>query len=497
MNRLIGRALACCLVIALPVHAGDSVRFEDLAGWWAADPEHGGESSHVVLRFVEQDGKREARLWLMAIGAYDIPLGKVTLAGDSVNFEQAFPLEWNAGKQTLTGRLPADAAPVYDIPIVFGRSAPVEAPEPRDWQTAAPRPKVRWSVETGASVWAGLERDAQSGLLFVGNDQGDLHAIDRDGRVRWKFSTGGPIRSQPTVIGHAVYVASDSGYLHKLQRDTGAEVWRARVDTTLEPRLPPNDPKTRWDRYGSSVVSDAKHLYYASRDRNLYALDAGSGREAWRVTATDIMTATPALHGDNVIFAAYDGKVQAVSARDGKPRWSYDARVGIPGDVVVADDRVLLGSRSYDLIAVDASSGRELWKHYYWFSWIESPPVVRAGIVYTGSSDATNVYAINLADGSLRWKTPVPGYPWQRTAVNDDLVITGTVGRGAYPASRNGSFFALDRASGAFRWIYMDLPSPEQVKNRAQWGFAASPVIGDGVVYAADLNGRVFAFELQ
>ena len=64
--------------------------------------------------------------------------------------------------------------------------------------------------------------------------------------------------------------------------------------------------------------------------------------------------------------------------------------------MVVAGDRVLVGSRSYDLIALDAATGKELWKHYYWFSWIESPPVVRDGVIYTGSSDATNVYAINL-----------------------------------------------------------------------------------------------------
>jgi outer membrane protein assembly factor BamB len=499
MKALLPRALACFFALLLSSHciAQGTVRFEDLAGWWTADPEHGGETSRVVLQILEKDGRHEGRLWLMAIGAYDIPLGEVALAGNAVNFKEAFPLTWNPRTRTLSGTLPAEAAPVYAIPIGFTRSAPLETPKPRDWRSAAPAPRVRWSVQTGAGVWAGLELDADTDLLFVGNEQGDLHAIDRAGRVRWTFAAGKPIRSQPKVIGRHVYVAADSGYLFKLDRDTGAETWRARVDLALEPRLPPDDPKTRWDRYGSSVVADARHVFYASRDRNLYALDIDSGREAWHVTATDIMTATPALHGGDVIFAAYDGKVQAVSARDGKPHWIHDARLGIPGDVIVANDRVLIGSRSYDLIALQASSGRELWKHYYWFSWIESPPVVRDGVIYTGSSDATCVYAIDLADGALRWKSAVPGYPWQRTAVNDDLVITGTVGRGAYPASRNGSFFALDRASGALRWMHMELPSDEQVRNRAQWGFAASPVIGDGVVHAADLNGRVFAFELK
>jgi outer membrane protein assembly factor BamB len=499
MKSFVLRACACLFAIASPAAciAQDGVRFEDLAGWWAADPEHGGESSHIALQFIEQQGRREGRLWLMAIGAFDIPLGELTLCGNSVNFKEAFPLTWNRERGTLTGTIPAEAAPVYEIPIEFRRSAPVQKPQPRDWQAAAPRPRVRWSVDTGAGVWAGLERDAASGLLFVGNDAGDLHAIDRDGKLRWKFATGKPIRSQPRVIGRALYVASDSGYLYRLDRDTGAEAWRARVDTALAPRLPPNHEKTRWDRYGSSVVADDRRLYYASRDKKLYALDIATGREAWHVAATDIMTATPALHGGDVIFAAYDGKVQAVSAKDGRPHWSYDAKVGVPGDLVIADGRVLLGSRSYDLIALDAASGRELWKHYYWFSWIESPPVVRDGVVYTGSSDATNVYAINLADGSLRWQSAVPGYPWQRTAVNEDLVITGSVGRGAYPASRNGALFALERTTGAFRWIYVDLPSEQQVKDRVQWGFAASPVLGEGVVYAADLEGRVYALELS
>jgi outer membrane protein assembly factor BamB len=156
-----------------------------------------------------------------------------------------------------------------------------------------------------------------------------------------------------------------------------------------------------------------------------------------------------------------------------------------------------VGSRSYDLIALDAATGRELWKHYYWFSWIESPPVVRDGVAYTGSSDATQVYAINLADGALRWKAPVPGYSWQRIAMTDDLLITGTLGKGAYPAPRNGSLLALDRATGAIRWVYLEPPTAETVKAGKNWGFAAAPVVADGVVYAADFNGRVYAFALD
>ena len=449
----------------------------------------------MALQFVEKDGKPVALLSIPAVGGYDIPLGDVTISGNSIDTKGlSFPLTWNPTSKTLSGKLPADAVPVYDIPIEFKRSEPFVKPAARDWK--APRPKVVWSVETGAPVWAGLER-ADDGMLFVGNEQGALHAIDKGGKIRWKFATEKPIRAQPKVLGGHVYVHSDTGYLYKLDRKTGAEAWRARIDNGSEPRIPTSQEKTRWDRYGSSVVADKQRLYIASRDKNLYALDIKSGRELWRVAADDIMTATPALHGDLVIFAAFDGKVRAVSAQEGKLHWTYDAKLGIAGDVVVADKRVLLGSRSYDLIALDVATGKELWKHYYWFSWIESPPVVRDGVVYTGSSDATNVYAVNLKDGSLRWKTAVPGWSWQRTAVNDELVIAGTAGVGAFPGSRSGSLLALDRSTGVIRWIYLDAPAEEIVKASKGWGFGASPVIADGLVYAADLNGKVYAIEVK
>jgi outer membrane protein assembly factor BamB len=269
------------------------------------------------------------------------------------------------------------------------------------------------------------------------------------------------------------------------------------VGSGSEPRIPPSQEKTRYDRYASSVVADGKHLYIASRDKHLYALDVDTGRQVWRVAAGDIMTATPAVYRDTVIFAAYDGRVQAVSASDGRQRWSYDARLAVPGDLVVAGDRLLVGSRSYDLIALDAGSGTELWKTYYWFSWIESPPVVCDGVAYTGSSDATKIYAVNVADGSVRWKTSVPGWSWQRTAVNDSLVVAGTAGAGEYPGSRSGSLVALDRATGAVRWIHLDPPTKEILEAKKGWGFGASPVIAGDVVYAADLNGTVFAIDLK
>lgn len=487
--------LLLVLVWNASASAAKALQPADLTGWWSADPEHGGESSHVALQFLEQEGKVVAELSLPAIGAYAVNLGEVSVNGNSLDTKRlSFPLTWDAQRQTLRGVLPHDAVPVYDVPIEFRRGQPLPTPEPPRWQ--AQRPQVKWSVDTGAPVWAGLAFDTQTATLYVGNEAGVLNAIDTSGNVRWKTQTGRPVRGRPAVIDDSVYVASDSGFLYRLDKNTGREKWRAAIDTGSPARIPTSQEGSRWDRYGSSVVADAQRVYVASRDKNLYAIDRQTGHEVWRVAMNDIMTATPALYRDTVICAAFDGKVQAVAASDGQVRWRYDAKLAVSGDLVIDEDRLLIGSRSYDLIALDAANGRQLWTHYYWFSWIESPPVIRDGVAYTGSSDAVGVYAINVRDGSQRWKTSVPGWAWARPAVNEEFVVAGTVGAGAYPGFRSGALVALERSGGAVHWIFLEPPAKQAVDEKREWGFGASPLIVGDAVYAADLNGRVHALTL-
>lgn len=469
--------------------------FATLEGWWSADPAFAGETSHVALHFLTVDGKPMAQLSLPAIAVYGVSLGTVTMSGNRIDMQPlSFPLTWDPKEKTLRGVLPKDAVPVYPIPVEFKRGEPLVKPAPPRWN--APPPRRRWSTEVGSAVWAGLARDPATRLLFVGTDAGVLHAIAEDGSVRWTYDAGGAIRSEPAVIDGHVFVSSDAGFTARIDA-RGQEVWRTRTDAITAPRRPPGDEKTRWDRYGSGIVGDGSRVYFASRDRNLYALDAKTGATVWKYAASDIMTATPALHRDLVLIADYAGKVQALGAADGKPRWTYDAKLAVPGDLVIDGDQVLVGSRSYDLIALDAATGRERWKHYYWFSWIESPPVARDGIVYTGSSDATNVYAIDGHSGRLRWKTTVPGWAWPRTAVDERYVVAGVSGSGAYPGFRAGALVALDRATGAVRWMHLEPPSQAVVDSKQYWGYVAAPLIAGKTVYAADLAGRVSAFELE
>ncbi len=479
----------------MSAHA-DALEFSDLSGWWSAEPTYAGESSRVLVHFLEEEGKQSARLTLAAIDAYEMSMGAVSIDGDVIAMEAlTFPLTYDADEQTLSGTLPEEVVPVYRIPVEFRRVETFSKPAAPTWDL--PKPDVKWRVNVGAPVWAGLERDAETKLLFVGTDAGVLHAIRENGKTRWRFETGAPIKARPAAIGDAVFVVSDTGFLYKLDKRTGEERWRARIDAGGPERIPVAEPKTRWDRYASSIVADAKRVYVGSRDGHLYALDRATGSEVWKAASQDLVTATPALRGNRVFFASFDGSVQALNAKDGKRQWRYESKQPISGDLVVDGEHVFAGSRSYDLIALDVRTGAERWKHYYWFSWIESPPVVREGVLYTGSSDATGVYAIEAATGQRRWRTNVPGYAWARPAVSDRLVVAGTVGQGPHPGRREGALVAMDRQSGKIVWMHLEPPSQTTVDNEEEWGFASSPIIAEGIAYAVDLKGTLHAIEAR
>jgi hypothetical protein len=148
------KSLICCsltsLVLVAHAAAQTPVRFSDLAGWWSADPVHGGESSHLALQFLEKDGKHKALLSVPAIGGYGIDLGEVTITGNSIDTKPlSFPLTWNPDTKTLSGDITAEAVPVYKIPVEFKRGGPIEKLPANEWQ--APRPKMLWSVDTGGA----------------------------------------------------------------------------------------------------------------------------------------------------------------------------------------------------------------------------------------------------------------------------------------------------------------------------------------------------------
>ena len=457
-----------------------------LAGHWKGLAEWAGAREWVALSITPADsGRLAVSLSLPAIHAYDFPLGVARWSGDTLR-AGPFELRWDEAGDRLEGMLPAMLVPVHSIPVTLKR-VPALAPEPRGGSTAPTREPV-WSFSAGAALWAPLE--AGAGLVYVGGDDGVLHALSvNSGRERWRFKAGGALRARPKLVASSVYVHADDGFLYRLDSASGRVRWKQRLERDSIVRIPIDQPGSRHDFTASGVLAWGGALYVGTHDGRLLALEPEAGRTIWTADVGGAVIATPALAGGRVFVGSLDGHVTAWDAGVGERLWSFDTGAAVSAAPVSDGRLVLASSRSYDLFALDAITGESRWNRYVWFSWVESTPALVDGVAYVGSSDAARVFALELASGRSLWEADVRGISWTTPAVTLDRVYVA-VRHSPSISPHEGSLLALDRATGAELWrVTNDAPA-----GATHRGFASSPVVSRGRVIVAGLDGIVRAF---
>ncbi len=138
-----------------------------------------------------------------------------------------------------------------------------------------------------------------NGLVLLGSTTDDsVRALDAEtGRVRWRFTTGGPVRFAPDVYEGRAYVASDDGRLYCLEVRTGELLWEFRAAPGDEMVLGNERIISRWP-LRSGVLVDEGVVYvtagmWPTEGVIVYALDAESGAELWRNDTTVNYMAQP------------------------------------------------------------------------------------------------------------------------------------------------------------------------------------------------------------
>ncbi|MFZ3374821.1 MAG: PQQ-binding-like beta-propeller repeat protein [Chthoniobacterales bacterium] len=236
--------------------------------------------------------------------------------------------------------------------------------------------------------------------VVVGGSDGLVYALNtKSGSARWKFRTGGRVRSSPAISNGVVYVGSYDGSLYAIDFYSGKLVWR--YDTKGRSL---NSAEFGFDRksiVSSPAVSDGV-VYVGSRDSHLYAVDAAHGTLKWIADyENEGMTwaiSSPAVH-DQVVYTgtAFGGFVHALQAADGKELWRFNMPNMVWSSPAVSGSELYITNQSGSLYAVDLTSGKESW-HFQTRSSVQSSPAVANGVVYFGSNDG-GVYAIRT-DGA-------------------------------------------------------------------------------------------------
>ncbi|MEU7556225.1 PQQ-binding-like beta-propeller repeat protein [Streptomyces sp. NPDC044571] len=261
-----------------------------------------------------------------------------------------------------------------------------------------------WEASNGQKLWelTGAQSDFETpeaapvlhdGTVYVWQDA-RLRALDaRSGRESWSYPVGDaascgnvPVRVTPAPDGN-VYVAAGTRVL-SVDRASGRVRWHFEAPAVFlaPPAFAP----------GAAVTGGG--VYLADYLGTVYALDAATGKDRWRIATEARSSADPVVVAHGNVHLGAGSALYTLDAVTGTPKWRFAAGGEITGLPAVADGRVHFGSADHCLYTLDAAGGQLRWKLATGGE-ITGAPVAEAGVVYACSKDRC-VYALDAAKGT-------------------------------------------------------------------------------------------------
>jgi len=292
--------------------------------------------------------------------------------------------------------------------------------------------------------------------------------------VKWAFRLEGGVspHSHPLVSGDTVYIGTQAGQVHALDKETGCIRW------TFQ------DPEMEEARTGIIVGTiasddddgegDKATIFFGSTDGRMHALDAATGALIWVNYVGDhsmtMLTGTPTFH---------DGKIY----------------VPISSTEVVYAMMPWYGCCSFrgNVVSLDAATGEILWRTH----------VIQEELVETGTHHL--FVQTRGPSGAPIWSSPL-------VDPERGLIYVGTGENYSSPANgTSDSIIAMDMQTGEIRWVQQYLEGdafnvacgmedhgncPEE--DGPDFDFGAPPILtetidGTPIMLAGQKSGGVYA----
>ncbi len=172
------------------------------------------------------------------------------------------------------------------------------------------------------------------------------------------------------------------------------------------------------------------------------------------------------LAGEDLVYVGAERTMLALDKQSHQLRWSFDTGQSIWSRPLLLDGQLIFTSLDHHLYALDPASGSEIWRLNLNGA-APVAPVVHEGRLYTGSF-SRRIFAIT-SRGSIQAEFTTEDWVWGAPAIVDGVL---------YAADLAGNVYALQIGESNFRLLWRS-----EVSERA---IRATPVVaGDYVIVAA------------
>jgi outer membrane protein assembly factor BamB len=281
------------------------------------------------------------------------------------------------------GTLNSGASLALDGNVLYiGSYAGVEAVNSKDGKTL-------WQAETGDTQ---SQLIVQNGVVYVGASE-NLSALNaQNGKVLWSV-TGSPPYLLEAVADGVVYAETATTFA-AYDAATGALLWQKETNTLGD---------DFWGAVnGVAIFTDGLRKGDTS-GLTVYALNARDGTVRWGYAKTVEAVLFGALN--NVLYGeTTTDTLFALDTNTGVPLWQVQDKHTVYSAVLLTDVGILLGTDQGTAEMRSLSTGALLWKTQVASTAYFIYPIAEAqGTAYIFDPNPLQLYALNSADGLLRW----------------------------------------------------------------------------------------------
>lgn len=186
----------------------------------------------------------------------------------------------------------------------------------------------------------------------------------------------------------------------------------------------------------TQVIAVDDRLYLATAN-GLLVFNANNGSLLWRFDTELPLGHSPTVFRNVVYIGGYDHNLYALNATNGALLWTYAGATGAyhTSPLVITDTSdqpvIYIGNRDFTFYAIGGHGhqrqGQVIWS-YQTGSQINFSAAHHNGRLYFASDD-NYAYSLNASNGSLIWKTKMPGdgfHSWWPVIYKDKVVFSQT-----------------------------------------------------------------------
>ncbi|PCJ55039.1 MAG: hypothetical protein COA79_21115 [Planctomycetota bacterium] len=234
-------------------------------------------------------------------------------------------------------------------------------------------PEQIWETKIGNKISAPI---IVAGKVYVASvDSHQIFAVNSsNGKVVWKFGTGGRVTQPPTYeMGNIIFGCHD-GWVYCLSATDGKLIWRFNAAPQDKRILAYGQPESPWPILGSVLVHDNKAYFVAGRHTGLdggifmYSLDAPTGKVIWKSKVPGLYYQDMLIKSGDYLFLGTSVKINILNGKSSRVRendvylkpsrsspftddtfsvrtsWSY---MGIVGQMLAIKSNTIVGFTSF------------------------------------------------------------------------------------------------------------------------------------------------------